>query len=119
MSDDHHPELAGYEPGDGPVRRPITRHVMRVVVIIGLVSLVLPGIVVTLSTQASTASTACGLVVAASAPDAVEATARFELMGAEGPGWYCYARQFDGSETLLGALGIIPGLSFEPSGVPV
>jgi hypothetical protein len=114
--DDDHRELADYVPGDGPVRRPVARHVMRVVVIIGLIGLVLPGLVVTIGTQVSTAATACRIVVEGTAPDAVSANERFELMGPEGPGWYCYARQFDGSDQLLRFLGLIPGLRIDPDG---
>lgn len=117
MSDDNdHPELAGYQPGEGPVRRPVARHVMRVVVIIGLIGLVLPGLVVTIGTQVSTAAEACRIVVDGTAPDATAANERFELMGPEGPGWYCYAQQFNGSDVLLRFLGLIPGLRLEPGG---
>jgi hypothetical protein len=66
---------------------------------------------VTVSTQIATAGAACTIVVARSAPDSVGADARFELTGAEGPGWYCYAQQYGGSEILLRSLGLIPGLS--------
>jgi hypothetical protein len=111
VSDDVHPELAGYEPGDGrPVRNPMTLRVMRVVVVLGLIGLLLPGILVTWSTQLTTADAACRIVVASLAPDAPGANARLELLGAQGPDWYCYAVQFDGSEVPLRTLGIIPGL---------
>ena len=33
---------------------------------------------------------------------------------AEGPGWYCYAQQFDGTEILVGSLGLIPQSRFAP-----
>jgi hypothetical protein len=83
---------------------------------------VLPGILVTVSTQLSTADAACRFVVGTEDPEALDAVARFELTGAEGPGWYCYAVRFGGAEILLRSLGLIPGLSpqrDEPSGVPV
>lgn len=117
--DDYHRELADYEPGDGrPLRHPMTVRVMRIVVVLGLIGLVLPGILVTVSTQISTAETACGILVAQSAPDSVASEPRFEMLGAEGPGWYCYARQFDGSEILLTFIGLIPGGRFAPAGTP-
>jgi hypothetical protein len=121
MSDDeYHRELAEYEPGDGPsVRHRMRVRVMRVFVVLGLVGLVLPGIIVTIGTQLRTSDAACRYVVAHKAPDSVAAIARFELFGANGPGWYCYAEEFNGAETLVQALGLIPGLRFDPStGVP-
>lgn len=121
--DDRYPsELAGYEPDDErPVRRPMTHHAMRIVVILGILGLVLPGIIISISTANNTAQSACRAVVVEKAPDAVAYSPRFELAGAEGPGWYCYAQQFDGTEVLLGALGLIPQARFTPvenDGVP-
>ena len=113
--EEYHPELAGYEPGESRPGRSATRlRVMRIMVALGLTGLLLPGLLVTIGTQLSTADAACRLVVAASAPDSIAAVARFELFGAEGPGWYCYAQQFGGSEILLRSLGLIPGLTGRP-----
>jgi hypothetical protein len=112
MTDEYHRELAEYEPGDGrPVHSARRVRALRIMVMVGLAGLLLPGLLVTVSTQISTAGAACEIVVAQSAPDSVDAAARFELTGAEGPGWYCYARQYGGSEILLRSLGLIPGLS--------
>jgi hypothetical protein len=79
-------------------------------VLLGLVGLILPGVLVTIGTQVVTAEAACRLVVGRSVPDALGASARFEPGGPEGPGWYCYAQQYGGSEVLLRSLGLIPGL---------
>jgi hypothetical protein len=118
--DDYHRELAEYDPGDGtPTHHRMRMHVMRIFVVVGLVALVLPGIIVTISVQLRTSAAACRYVVAQKAPDSTSASARFELAGADGPGWYCYAVQFDGSAILLQSLGLIPGLRFDPAGVPV
>jgi hypothetical protein len=115
MADEYHPELAEYDPEESrPVHSATRTRVMRVMVVLGLVGLLLPGLLVTVSTQLSTADAACRIVVAASAPDSVGAVARFELTGADGPGWYCYAQRFGGGEILLRSLGLIPGLSGEP-----
>ena len=118
MSDEeYHPELAEYVPGDGgSVRHPLTLKVIRVVIVIAVLALILPGIVYTVSVQIETAGTACAIVVSATAPDATP-DARLQLWGGNGPGWYCYARSFDGSEVLLRSLGMIPGLTYRPSGV--
>jgi hypothetical protein len=111
MADEFPRELAEYDPGDpGPSRSARRLRTMRILVAIALLGLVLPGVLVTVGTQISTADSACRVVVAATAPDSIGARARFEVMGAAGPGWYCYAVRFGGSEVLLRALGIIPGL---------
>jgi hypothetical protein len=119
MADDYHPELAEYDPDESGRSRSATRmRVMRVMVVLGLAGLLLPGVLITIGTQISTADAACRIVVAAAAPDSVGSVARFEVLGAEGPGWYCYAERFGGSEILLRSLGLIPGLSGDPVGPP-
>lgn len=107
--DDEHPELAGFEPGDGrPLRHPMTVRLMRVVIVLALVGLVLPGVVVTVGVQQATASRSCAALVAANA-DGADPVPRFEVLGPAGPSWYCYARTFDGNDVLLASLGLIPG----------
>jgi hypothetical protein len=119
MSDEYHRELAEYEPGEGrPVHSAARVRALRIMVFLGLVGLLLPGLLVTISTQIATADAACKIVVKRTAPDSVGAKARFELTGAEGPGWYCYAQQYGGSEILLRALGIIPGLTSQDVEAP-
>ncbi|MFP7761111.1 hypothetical protein [Marisediminicola sp. LYQ85] len=106
---DHHPELAGYEPGDGrPLRSKNVVRVMRVVVILGIIALVLPGIVTTLSVGSSTAAAACATWVDFETPDATGASARFEFFGPGGPGWQCYSVGAFGGDRLVASLGIIP-----------
>ncbi|CAN5362982.1 hypothetical protein BH09ACT4_BH09ACT4_11490 [soil metagenome] len=115
MSDEYHRELAEYEPGDGrPVHSVARRRALRIMVVIGLIGLVLPGLLVTVSTQLATADAACHIVVAQAAPDSIGWEARFELGGGDGPGWYCYAQRFGGTEILLRSLGLIPGLTSRP-----
>jgi hypothetical protein len=122
MNDDDHPELAGYEPGEvrpsGSVRR---KRVMRIIGAVGLTALILPGLLVTIRVQGSTATAACRIVVEAQDAQAIGSSTRFELTGPEGPGWYCYAVRFGGTEILLRSLGLIPGLSpqRDAPGVPV
>lgn len=109
MSDDEIPrELADYEPGEAR-RRPGERaqRLMRVVVVIAIVALVLPGVLISISTASRTAEVACRIVTGAAAPEAVP-EARFDLVGPEGPGWYCYATEFGGREVQLRFLGFIP-----------
>lgn len=109
MSDDEIPrELADYEPGELR-RRPGERRqqFMRVVVIIAIVALVLPGVLITVSTASRTAEVACRIVASSTAPGSVP-EARFDLSGPEGPGWYCYATDFGGRELQLRFLGFIP-----------
>ncbi len=120
--DDYHPELAGDEAGDARSSRSVVRQrVFRIIGALGLVALVLPGLLVTIRVQGSTAAEACRIVVATQDSEAVGSRARFEF-GPEGPGWYCYAERFGGTEILLRSLGLIPGLSpqrDESPGVPV
>ncbi|MEQ1735673.1 MAG: hypothetical protein ABL886_04635 [Rhodoglobus sp.] len=119
MTDDDPRELADYEPGDArPLRSETRRRVMRIMVLLGLTGLVLPGVLVTIGTQISTADAACRFVVGTTDPEAIDAVARFELAGADGPGWYCYSVRFGGAEILLRSLGLIPGLSPRQSDVP-
>lgn len=120
MSEDHeHPELAGYEPGDGrPLRSPRLVLAMRVVVIVGIACLVLPGVFTTVSVAASTAETTCAAWVAYEAPEAHAASARFEVFGQGGIGWECYAVGAFGGDRHVASLGLIP-VSPRLSPVPV
>ncbi len=114
--DDEEPELAGYQPHERPLRGPRTRLLMRVAVVLGLLALVLPGILVTLNTANRTATRTCAVYTAFYAPDAQDSVTRFEIVGAAGLGWTCYAVMFDGREILLASLGLIPGGAELPSG---
>ena len=96
--------------GDGrPLASQRILRPMRFLVIIGVIALVLPGILVTLSTATRTADVSCGMVVQRDAPFAIGSEARFELVGPEGPSWYCYAEVREEPEILVAALGLIPG----------
>lgn len=112
---DDEPELAGYQPHEKPLRSPHLNTVMRVVVVLGLVGLILPGILITLGTASRTAHATCAAYTAFYAPEAVSFSARFEVVSAAGIGWNCYSVAFGGAETLVKALGIIPGGARLPS----
>lgn len=108
MSDEH-PELTGYEPGDGrPLRNPRMLLAMRVVVIAGIVALILPGIATTFTVGASTARTACERWVEYEAPEATGSSAVFELFGPGGIGWQCYSVGAFGEDQIVASLGLIP-----------
>lgn len=112
-----HPELDGYEPmPEKPLRSPHLQTFMRIVVIVALVALVLPGIIVTITTANATATRACAAYTQVYAPDAIGFAVRFEAFGPEGPGWNCYSTDFGGRESLLRTLGLIPGGAVLPSG---
>ncbi len=106
---EEHPELSGYDPGDG---RPLRgrRHVVlvRIVVALSVVALVLPGVLTTASLNASNAAAACATWVRHLAPDASGSSVRFELFGAGGIGWECYAVGTFGGDRHLVSLGLIP-----------
>ena len=112
--EEYHPELAEYVPGEGSsLRRPGFVRVLRIVIVIGVAALVVPGVLYTVGVQVRTADAACRIAVAGSDPEAVGSRAAFSLTGAAGPGWYCYSERFDGSEILLRSLGLIPGLQHQ------
>lgn len=108
--DDDPPELRGYVPNDRerPLRHPATLHVMRVVIVLGIIGLVVPGIYATITLQNRMATAECLAIVTAHAPGSVPVH-RFELAGPDGPSWYCYARDFGGHDTLVRSLGLFPG----------
>jgi hypothetical protein len=104
---DEHPELAEYEPLD---RSPRQRRVVltRVFVILALSGLLLPGILLTVGMQTSTAENTCAVYVSHYEPNATDSSARFELTGPTGPGWQCYALNTEGDATFVAPLGLIP-----------
>jgi hypothetical protein len=121
MREDDEPELAGYVPRESaddekPLRSPHLMTVMRVVVVLGIIGLVMPGILVTAITANGTAERSCAAYAAFYAPDAAAVVSRFDLFSAAGTGWNCYAVTFDGAEVLLATLGIIPGQPRLPNG---
>lgn len=116
QDEDDEPELAGYEPLERPLRGPRFTMVMRIVVVLGLVGLILPGILVTVSTANRTAAASCSFAAQFYAPESTSSAARFELFSNAGPGWNCYALHFGGRETLVANLGLIPGSVSLPSG---
>ncbi len=117
--DEYHPELAEYVPGTGSsLRRPGFVRVMRVMIVIGVAALIVPGVIYTVGMQVQTADAACRIVTRSEDPASVGSETRFQLTGAAGPGWYCYSEQFGGGELMLRALGLIPGLQYHEQGVP-
>jgi len=107
---DNHPELSGYEPHDD--KRPLrSRHVtrlMRIIVVLGLLALVVPGVLTTMHVASVTAANTCLVHVARYYPYASSADARFEFTGPGGLGWQCYAADRNERETFVTQLGLIP-----------
>ena len=108
MDDNEHPELAGYEPIPDKPRRRHAHAVLRVVVILAIIGLVLPGILITATTASNTAERSCAAYIERFAPGSQGQSVRFELTSPIGPGWNCYSVAFGGEETLVKALGLIP-----------
>jgi hypothetical protein len=107
---DDEPELAGHEPADDrPLRSRRTLVMMRVVVILGLVALILPGIVTTVSVGTRTAEASCAIWVAYQEPGAPSSDARFEVFGPGTLGWECYTVDAFGGDKHVASLGLIPG----------
>jgi hypothetical protein len=119
MSSDH-PELSGYVPNDStrPLRGRRMALLTRVVVVLGLIALVVPGILTSLSIATATAARACSQAVARYYPLAEAADARFDLAGPGGFGWQCYAIDQNERATFVLPLGIIPG-PFRPPATSV
>ena len=116
---DGHPELNEYEPGNGkPLRSKHTLRAMRVVVVLAILGLVLPGVVSTLSVASATAQSACETWVAYEVDGASGAEVRFEAFGPGGLGWECYSDGAFGGDRHIVSLGLIPGTPELPSGVP-
>lgn len=104
------PELAGYVPyGERPLHgRPRTL-IFRFIVVVGVLSLVLPGIVTSASVASAAANRSCAIWVRYAAPDATGSEARFELFGPGGIGWECYSVGAFGGDRHVVSLGLIPG----------
>lgn len=85
------------------------RQVMRFVVLLAIAALVLPGVIVTWSTQVRTADYACQIAVEYYAPGASGSRASFDLFPSELVGWNCHAVMFDGQEFFVAHLGVVPG----------
>jgi hypothetical protein len=110
------PELVGYVPGDG---RPLRSHrmliAMRIVVVLGITALILPGVVGTLMINARDAAQACKLWVRYEYPG-TPSSAQFELLGAHGSGWQCYTGgSAFGGQQFITTLGWIPGPPMFPT----
>jgi hypothetical protein len=107
---DYHPELSGFDSDDDqrPLRSKRMLAAMRVVVIVGVLALVLPGVITTMHVARVTAETACTVAVARYYPSAEASSSRFEFAGPGGFGWQCYAVDRNERETFVTTLGIIP-----------
>jgi hypothetical protein len=116
MNEDDEPELSGYQPYERPLRGRSFQLAARVIVIVGLVALILPGMLVTLGTANRTALATCATYTGYYAPGARSFSVRFELVSPAGMGWNCYAIAFDGDEVLIASLGLIPGGARLPVG---
>jgi hypothetical protein len=117
---DYHPELDGYEPGNGrPLRPAWTIWVMRGVVVLALVALVVPGMITTVTVASTTASRACAQWVAYAVDGPSGSDARFELFGPGGLGWECYSSGAFGHDRHVASLGLIPSQARLPTGPSV
>lgn len=105
------PELSGDWDDDdvGPSSMDRRARVLRIIGIVALSSLVLPGILVTWTTSTATARVACEIAVNYYAPAAESSLARFELVPLDTLGWNCHARMADGITLRVASLGPIPG----------
>ncbi len=105
-----HPELSGYVPSENyrPLRGKRFTAMVRIVVVVGIIALVVPGIFTTLQVASTTASNTCRVAVGQYAPDSVGYDARWDMAGPGGLGWQCYALDPGGREVFVVPLGLIP-----------
>jgi len=109
MVDDEHPELAGYEPHEErPLRSGRRMLLLRLVVLLAVLGLVLPGIITTVSLGANNAERACSYRGAIMMPGAARYEARWQLFGPGGIGWECYATDRNGDSLHVDSMGLIP-----------
>lgn len=102
---------------DGPLYSRRRRIALRVVVLVAVAAMVLPIVANLATVSAATAADSCARVVAYAVPDAASSSARFELFGAGGFGWECYAvGGFKGDRHVV-SLGLVPGMVELPRGV--
>jgi hypothetical protein len=89
---------------------------MKIIGIVALVSMVLPGVLVTWTTSRATANAACGVAVAYYAPSASRWQASFDVLPLGHIGWNCYVYTDDGFVLRVAHLGIVPGVpTLQPS----
>src|ERR1700744_3541301 len=88
--EDEQPELVGYVPTNGrPLRSRRLLIAMRIVVVVGVVGLVLPGVIGEVMLNFRDGGGSCKRWVNYEDPGAAS-SASFELFGANGSGWQCY-----------------------------
>lgn len=93
--------------------------IIRVMVLIAVGAMLLPVLVNLVSVSAASAQNACAAAVRYETPDATGSTAQFELFGAGGIGWACYATGGFGGTKHVASLGLIPGMVEIPRGVRI
>jgi len=114
--DDDEPELAGYVPIQRTsLYRQRRQKAMRILVLVAVAALIVPGILSTASLARSTAEHTCAVYVGRYQPRAVGSATHFDLFGPRGPGWDCYSVDTAGTETFLVLLGLIPSAPLPPS----
>ena len=116
MSDyEDHPELVGYEAGDGrPLRSRRMIVATRLIVVLALVALIVPEIVTQVMVVSNAAQESCRRWVRYEDPGAGH-NVTFELFGQGGVGWQCYAVGGFGGGKYIAPLGLIPGTPVFPS----
>jgi len=118
MTNDLPPELSDEWDDEPPGPSPMERRarMMKIIGIVALVSMVLPGLLVTWSTSRATANAACQIAVTYYAPTATRWQANFDFLPLGNVGWNCYAYTEDGFVLRVAHLGIIPGVpTLQPS----
>lgn len=106
---DYRVTMSANDESERPLYSRRRRNLMRFIVFLAIGALVLPGVVITWSTQLRTAQYACQIAVSYYAPGATSSRATFALVPADLLGWNCHAVMFDGQEFFVAHLGVVPG----------
>lgn len=110
-------DAADSETDDRPLYSRRRRRIMRAVVLVAVAAMLLPIVANLVTVSAATAADSCARAVAYAVPDAAGSSARFEVFGAGGIGWECYAvGGFSGNRHVV-SLGLVPGMVELPRGV--
>lgn len=104
-----YPELSNSD-DDAPVHSGRRRRILRIVALVSMALLVVPGFIGTVVQAQQSARYACEIARLSLAPGAQASAARFELFPLATAGWQCYAEFYDGTSIRIATLGPIPGL---------
>ena len=109
-------EASDAEINDRPLYGKRRKRFIRVMVLVTVGAMLLPGLAGLYSVSASAASQACIIATIHEAPDATGVSVPFQFFGPGFIGWECYATGTFGGDRHIISLGLFPGLVSLPTG---